>query len=468
MTAASVVDGRVGDVAGDEFLRPFPHLPHRAGPWARNGLSDGAANVGSSNAAARSTTCPPYRTPTRAVRPRARTPRTAGGRRRSPRRVRDARPARYRAGPDGYRCRRGRCRCRSFAALGAAERERVRPAPLPETSAAMLATLTDERFSDPRWISERKLDGVRCLARPRRRGAGAAALTQRQGHDRDLSRGRRRARRRRPTDSCVDGEIVAFEGRRTSFARLQGRLGITTRTPRWRSGIPVFYYVYDVLHLDGHDVAGCRSSPARSCCGRPWTLHDPLRFTFHRREAAWGDVRAACARGDEGVIAKRADAPYPGGRSTGLAEVQVRARPGVRRRRVDRPARVPGPTSAHCWSATTTATAFASPARSGPASTGARSPTCPPAGRPRGRHLAVRARPGQRRERDVHWVRPGARRPDRLRRVDPRRPAAPPALPGTAGGQAGRRRRARDPLTARGTQSNAACAVSQAAASSAR
>jgi ATP-dependent DNA ligase len=28
----------------------------------------------------------------------------------------------------------------------------------------MLAILTDERFSDPEWIFERKLDGVRCLA----------------------------------------------------------------------------------------------------------------------------------------------------------------------------------------------------------------------------------------------------------------------------------------------------------------
>src|SRR5438876_9554632 len=33
----------------------------------------------------------------------------------------------------------------------------------PSWTAPMLATLTDERFSDPNWIFERKLDGERVL-----------------------------------------------------------------------------------------------------------------------------------------------------------------------------------------------------------------------------------------------------------------------------------------------------------------
>ncbi len=43
-------------------------------------------------------------------------------------------------------------------------RARVRPADPPRGSAAMKATLTDERFDHPDWIFERKLDGVRCIA----------------------------------------------------------------------------------------------------------------------------------------------------------------------------------------------------------------------------------------------------------------------------------------------------------------
>src|SRR4051794_40863322 len=37
-------------------------------------------------------------------------------------------------------------------------------APAPQKAGAMKAVLTDERFSDPDWIYERKLDGIRCVA----------------------------------------------------------------------------------------------------------------------------------------------------------------------------------------------------------------------------------------------------------------------------------------------------------------
>ena len=101
---------------------------------------------------------------------------------------------------------------------------RLRDEPVPDWRSPTLATLTDERFSDPDWIFERKLDGVRCLAF---RDGDRVRL---------LSRNRQSLNGTYPemvealaTQKCtrfvVDGEIVAFEGRRTSFARLQGRLG---------------------------------------------------------------------------------------------------------------------------------------------------------------------------------------------------------------------------------------------------
>src|SRR6201992_1690249 len=96
---------------------------------------------------------------------------------------------------------------------------------VPDWRAPTLATLTDKRFSDPQWIFERKFDGMRCLA------------------FRDGDRVRLLSRNRQPlngtypelvdalaaqntTRFVVDGEVVAFEGRRTSFARRQRRLGI--------------------------------------------------------------------------------------------------------------------------------------------------------------------------------------------------------------------------------------------------
>src|SRR5947209_6570974 len=50
-------------------------------------------------------------------------------------------------------------------ALPAGERALLKSGAVPTTAGAMLATLTEDRFSDPGWIYERKLDGVRCVAR---------------------------------------------------------------------------------------------------------------------------------------------------------------------------------------------------------------------------------------------------------------------------------------------------------------
>lgn len=179
----------------------------------------------------------------------------------------------------------------------------------------MLATLTERRFSDPGWIFERKLDGVRCLA------------------FRDRERVRLLSRNRQPQDETypelhealaaqygqqfvVDGEVVAFEHRRTSFARLQGRSGIHDAAAARASGIPVFFYVFDLLHLDGADTTGLPLTWRKRLLRASMVFDDPLRWTPHRVGAGEAEYQQACARGDEGVIAKRADAVYIGRRST--------------------------------------------------------------------------------------------------------------------------------------------------------
>lgn len=43
------------------------------------------------------------------------------------------------------------------------QRRLLRPAPVPDWTEPMLATLTHDLFSDPNWLYERKLDGERCL-----------------------------------------------------------------------------------------------------------------------------------------------------------------------------------------------------------------------------------------------------------------------------------------------------------------
>jgi bifunctional non-homologous end joining protein LigD len=185
------------------------------------------------------------------------------------------------------------------------ERATVRPASAPDHAAAMKAVLTRERFDDPTWVFERKLDGIRCIAI--RSGVHARLLSRNDISMNDRYPEIADALDAEPCDQfAVDGEIVAFEGPRTSFARL---------VQRGRHHVPVFYYVFDLLWLDGYDV---RSLPLRS---RKRLLRSALRFedgvrvTPHRNEHGKALFEEACRKGWEGLIAKRADSPYSEKRS---------------------------------------------------------------------------------------------------------------------------------------------------------
>ncbi len=113
----------------------------------------------------------------------------------------------------------------------------------------------------------------------------------------------------------VDGEVVAFEGSRTSFARLQPRIQVSDAEKARRSGVAVYFYVFDVLEADGEDLRG---EPLLSRKRRLRSLlqwRDPLRSTPHRVTAGEEWYAEICRRGWEGLIAKRDDAPYRSGRT---------------------------------------------------------------------------------------------------------------------------------------------------------
>jgi bifunctional non-homologous end joining protein LigD len=186
---------------------------------------------------------------------------------------------------------------------------------VPDWTPPTLATLTDERFSDSDWIFERKLDGVRGLAF--RDGARMRLLSRnRLPLNNTYPEITEALAKQHPTRFVVDGEIVAFDGRRTSFARLQGRSGITNAEEARASGIQVFYYLFDLLYLDGEDTTQLPLVSRKRLLRRSFQFDDPVRYTTHRVTDGDAAYRAACERGDEGVIAKRADAPYEGRRSS--------------------------------------------------------------------------------------------------------------------------------------------------------
>jgi bifunctional non-homologous end joining protein LigD len=159
----------------------------------------------------------------------------------------------------------------------------------PEWVEPMAATLTQERFTGPEWIFERKLDGVRLLAFKHDSNVRLLSrnrLSQNQSYPAVLE-----AIAKLPVhDVILDGEATGVWGR-------QGK---------------VAYHVFDVLRLDGRDVTSLPLE-ARRALLRKLPLRSPLE-----RVDALDDAKPwerACREGWEGVIAKRRDAPYEHRRS---------------------------------------------------------------------------------------------------------------------------------------------------------
>lgn len=193
-------------------------------------------------------------------------------------------------------------------------RGRLRRAAIPAWIEPMRATLHHDAFSDPAWIYERKLDGVRALAF---REGGRVKLRSRNRKDLgetfpelvEALEGQPKG------DFVADGEIVTFRGQVTSFERLQGRLGIEDPQEARRSGIAVSLYLFDLPCLHGVDL---RQLPLRARKGvlkRGFDFGGRLHYTPHRNEHGEAWLAEACRKGWEGLIAKHAESTYQSRRS---------------------------------------------------------------------------------------------------------------------------------------------------------
>jgi bifunctional non-homologous end joining protein LigD len=178
-----------------------------------------------------------------------------------------------------------------------------------------LATLTRDRFSDPAWIFERKLDGERCLAFA---DGGTVRLMTRNDHDitgtfPEIAGAL--AAQRRGDDFIVDGEIVAFDKDETRFELLQRRLGVINPSKDLLAQVPTSYYLFDVLWAAGRDTRALPLLERKPILRGLLSFDGPLRYTEHRDTEGEAYYREACADGWEGLIAKRADSRYRAGRT---------------------------------------------------------------------------------------------------------------------------------------------------------
>jgi bifunctional non-homologous end joining protein LigD len=160
----------------------------------------------------------------------------------------------------------------------------------PEWLQPMAATLTQDRFTGPEWIFERKFDGIRLLAFKNGTDVG---LFSRNRLPQNIPAVAQAIRKLPTNDLILDGEIT------------------------WDGG-KVRYHVFDILWLDGQNLTTLPLN-ARQALLSELSLGDPLERveSLEVLENTEGPLpwERAQQEGWEGVIAKRRDSLYEHRRS---------------------------------------------------------------------------------------------------------------------------------------------------------
>lgn len=179
------------------------------------------------------------------------------------------------------------------------------------------ATRREDAFSDPAWIFELKYDGYRLVAG---REKGEAVLISRNGNDlTDTFPEVARAVKGLPYDGIVlDGEVVVHDERGLpDFGRLQRRGLLKNRRDVARAAVelPATYYAFDLLALAGVDLRALPLLERKALLREVLPTVGPIRFSEHVAGEGEALAESVHRMGLEGIVAKRADSKYEGGRS---------------------------------------------------------------------------------------------------------------------------------------------------------
>jgi bifunctional non-homologous end joining protein LigD len=181
---------------------------------------------------------------------------------------------------------------------------------LPGFIAPQLATQASKAPAGADWLNELKLDGYRIQARL---DQGNVKLLTRTGLDwtHRIKTIASEVSALLAQSALLDGEVVVLsEDGNTSFADLQAAFQEDVRKP-------LTYFLFDLLHLNGHNLRNAPLSDRKALLARLLkNAGQNLRFSEHLNSDASAVFEKACELHAEGIIVKRADAPYSSGRTT--------------------------------------------------------------------------------------------------------------------------------------------------------
>ncbi len=189
----------------------------------------------------------------------------------------------------------------------------------------MLAETSEEGFSKDGWIFELKLDGYRLMVNHR---SGEARLFTRSGADYtavfpEIAR----AIKALPLENVIlDGEVVVLDPTGVpNFALLQrrGRLGKGIEIRRAAIELPATFFAFDLLAFEDFDLRPLPLLERKRLLKRILPPLGPIRYLDHIERDGAPFLAQVTQMGLEGIIAKKADAPYRAGRTQSWLKIKA-------------------------------------------------------------------------------------------------------------------------------------------------
>jgi bifunctional non-homologous end joining protein LigD len=190
---------------------------------------------------------------------------------------------------------------------------------LPESLAPMLASNADAPPDDGAWLSEIKFDGYRLLVF---KDGDSVRLLTRNGLDwtHRLMHVAKAVAALPAKTMLADGELVALRTDGvSSFSDLQGAL-----SDGKDGGLTL--YLFDLLYRDGYDLRGVPLVTRKAALVESVPGEGMIRVSDHLEGLTDRVRQTACSMGLEGIICKRADSVYRGGRSRAWLKLKCQGR----------------------------------------------------------------------------------------------------------------------------------------------
>ena len=192
----------------------------------------------------------------------------------------------------------------------------------------MLATSIDEPFDGADWLFEIKWDGYRAVAfidngKVRLVSRNQNDLTPRYPELKDLPQFVK------AKNAILDGEVVALDDQgRASFSLMQQRTGFRPggRRGAAHADVPVLYYAFDLLYLDGYDLRKLPLEERKKKLLSIIVAGEPLRYSDHYPNQGKALFEIARQKGLEGILAKERDSIYQERRSSEWLKIKIRHR----------------------------------------------------------------------------------------------------------------------------------------------